>query len=49
METLTIKIENKRNGASKEIDATDMSHNDFMKTCKAYAVNFDVSFVRIVR
>ena len=46
MEKIYLIITNKRNGLSKQIDVTEYSSGDFIKTAEIYAVNFDVRVKR---
>lgn len=41
-----IRIENKKNGARKMIDATTYTYEEFVRCCKAYSKNFDVKVIR---
>lgn len=46
MEQILLIITNEKMNLSKTIDVTEYSTKDFLKTCKAYSVNFDVRVKR---
>lgn len=48
MERINIIVTNEKMGLSKIIDATNFTVGEFEKTCKTYAVNFDVRIKRYV-
>lgn len=48
MERINIIVTNEKLGLSKIIDATNFTVGEFEKTCKAYAVNYDVRIKRYI-